>query len=80
MSDDEMNRLLPNLEADVALGDMRRVLVRLIEITPPAYRKVVARGADRVFDEALRALLPSVGVPQGLREEEVECRHGKRSR
>ncbi len=70
MDDDVMGRLLPNLEADVALGDMRRVLVRLIEITPPAYRKVVARGADRVFDEALRALLPSAGVPQGLREEE----------
>jgi hypothetical protein len=82
MSDDEMARLLPNLEADLALGDMRRVLARLIEITPPTYRKIVARGADRVFDEALRRYLPSVGVPQGLREEagwEGYCeRKGKR--
>jgi len=45
MDDDVMGRLLPNLEADVALGDMRRVLVRLIEITPPAYREIVSAGS-----------------------------------
>jgi len=72
MSDAEWRRLIPNHEADLALGDIRRALTRMIEIAPVGCQTMVTRLADRVFDEALRALLPSVGVPQGLREEAGE--------
>ena len=69
MSDAEWRRLIPNHEADLALGDIRRALTRMIAISPVGCRTMVGRLADRVFDEALRRYLPSVGVPQGLRDE-----------
>ena len=72
MSDTKKGRplIMPNHDANARLDDMRQVLSRLVAIVPLANQKIVARAAERVFDEAVRALLPSIGVPQGLREEE----------